>query len=73
MDDEELALRSLFAGAFQGGVPTDACPSPERLFDAFHGVCSHEERLEVLDHLAGCAVCADAWRLASRTRPPEPA
>jgi hypothetical protein len=60
-DDE---LRYLFARAFEGATPTDECPPPEDLLDALQGRSPEPRRLEVIDHLAVCAVCADAWRLA---------
>lgn len=66
-DDE---LRYLFARAFERGVPSDECPSPEVLLDAFHHALPDELRLAVVDHLATCAVCAEAWRLARNTPAP---
>ena len=63
MDDDDR-LRFLFAKAFERGVPTDACPPAERLLDAERGVLAADELDAVLDHLATCAVCAEAWRLA---------
>jgi hypothetical protein len=68
-DDE---LRYLFARAFEGGVPSDECPSPDALLDAFHQVLPEPARLAVVDHLATCAVCAEAWRLARNTPSPAP-
>lgn len=72
MADSDDDLRSLFAAAFLRGQPTDACPEPEVLFDAFHKLLPVEEVLAVVDHVAVCPVCADAWRLASRTDVPGP-
>ncbi|MCB9674783.1 MAG: hypothetical protein H6737_06675 [Alphaproteobacteria bacterium] len=71
-DPTDADLRALFAGAFQSASPTDECPPPEQLFDAFHRVSPLDEIERILDHIAVCAVCADAWRLASRTGPPAP-
>ena len=70
MGDTDADLRALFAGAFVDATPTDACPPAERLFDAFHRHLSTAQIETILDHVAGCAVCADAWRLASRTQSP---
>lgn len=62
MDDD--ALRILFASAFTSGMPTDACPGSGVLFDAYHQRLPTDALAEVIDHLAVCAVCAEAWRLA---------
>jgi len=70
MGDTDADLRALFAGAFIDATPSDACPPAEQLFDAFHRRLSTAEIEATLDHIAGCAVCADAWRLASRTPSP---
>ncbi len=56
-------LRFLFASAFTEALPTDDCPAD----DVLHAVALGEDsplRDEVVDHVAGCAVCAEAWRLA---------
>ena len=63
MDDDDR-LRLLFAMTFEEGLPTDECPGPERLLDAFLRLLPVEERAAIIDHVAGCAVCAEAWRLA---------
>lgn len=58
-------LRFVFASAFAAASPTDECPEA----DVLHAVALGEpsdQRDGVLDHLAGCAVCAEAWRLAQR-------
>ena len=73
--DAELdatTLRSHFAQAFRGAQSTDACPTPERLYEAFHRLIPMEERLDIIDHIASCPMCADAWRLAGRTDAPAP-
>lgn len=72
MAESDSDLRTLFAAAFVTGTPGDDCPDAERLFDAFHKLLPVEETLEIVDHVAGCPVCADAWRLASRTDVPGP-
>ncbi len=58
-------LRFLFAKALESGIPTDRCPEPEVLLDAFEGTLKLEDFNDVLDHIAGCAVCGEAWRLAA--------
>lgn len=72
VEDPADDLRELFASAFVGGMPGDDCPEPEVLFDAFHKQLPVEQTLLVVDHVAQCPVCADAWRLASRTDVPTP-
>ncbi|MCA9489692.1 MAG: hypothetical protein KC621_07200 [Myxococcales bacterium] len=64
---EDDDLRYLFAQAFTTGLPSDECPTPEILLDAYHHVLPEPQRLLVIDHLAACAVCAEAWRLARQT------
>ncbi|MCB9669285.1 MAG: hypothetical protein H6736_01415 [Alphaproteobacteria bacterium] len=71
MDDDD-ELRAAFRGAFGAGLPTDACPPPEQIFEAYHRLLPREEVDAVIDHIASCPVCADAWRLAGRTAPPAP-
>lgn len=65
--NEDDELRYLFARAFETATPSDECPAPEDLLDALQGSVPEEERLAVVDHLAVCAVCAEAWRLAKLT------
>lgn len=67
---EDDDLRYLFAQAFTTGMPSDECPTPEILLDAFHQVLPDPQRLLVIDHLAACAVCAEGWRLAKLTAAP---
>lgn len=69
-DPKDDRLRYLFARAFEDALPTDACPSPEVVFDAATGALGREERVAVLDHTATCPVCADAWRIATLGRSP---
>lgn len=63
MDDDDR-LRLAFARAFEAGLPTDDCPSPDALLDAASGEASAEARAAVIDHVALCPVCAEAWRIA---------
>jgi hypothetical protein len=57
-------LKAAFAALGEGGAPTAACPEPDRLWAAAAGEGTAEERQEVIDHTAGCASCATAFRLA---------
>lgn len=68
MDDDDR-LRLLFAQAFEDGQPTDDCPGPETLLDALLGVLGPEARATVIDHVAGCAMCAEAWRIGRTLTP----
>ena len=59
-------LKAAFAALGEGAAPTAACPEPDRLWAAAAGEGTKEERQEVIDHMAGCASCATAFRLARR-------
>lgn len=64
-DERELAgLREAFA-AGAGRPEPDACPPPERIWDAVRGEASAEAVREVLDHVARCPDCSEEWRLAA--------
>jgi len=63
--EDDAALREAFAartGPGPGG--TGACPVPERIYDAARGALPPGEVREVVEHLAACPECAEAWRLA---------
>lgn len=45
-------------------TPTPDCPTTDRLWKAVHGDLRRDELIEVLEHLAACGACAEAWRLA---------
>jgi hypothetical protein len=70
-DEDDEPLRFLFASAFQHGGAADGCPEPEALVDALDQRTPADERALVIDHLAACPVCAEAWRLLvlERRRP----
>ncbi len=59
-------LKAAFAALGESAAPTAACPEPDRLWAATAGEGTSEERQEVIDHMAGCASCATAFRLARR-------
>lgn len=65
--DPDDQLRFHFAQALAGASPTDACPAPEQLLDGASGELSPEDTDTVIDHIAACPSCADAWRLARLT------
>lgn len=64
--EDDAALREAFAartGPGPGGP--GACPAPERIYDAARGALPPGEVREVVEHMALCAECAEAWRLAA--------
>jgi hypothetical protein len=65
-----VALRALGETA----APRGDCPAPESLWEAVRSELPAARRREVVDHVAGCLVCAEAWRLAVEIDPdPRPA
>jgi hypothetical protein len=71
MNDDDR-LRAMFAKAFETAIPTDDCPTPEALLDAFHRQVGPDAANDIVDHVAICPVCAEAWRLAKQTPAPAP-
>lgn len=63
MDDR---LRFLFAKAFESAIPDDTCPSPAVILAGYRRELAPHDLDTLLLHLAGCPVCAEAWRLAQR-------
>ena len=39
-------------------------PDPEELYEAASGNLDRDRRLEIIDHVAKCAECTQAWRIA---------
>jgi hypothetical protein len=68
-DAEADDLRLAFAGALNGAHDMIGCPPAEDVWDAFHGVLAPERRRQVVDHTAGCPMCAVAWRHGVRGTP----
>lgn len=62
--DEDEKLARAFLGRQQTPQASGACPEAERLYEAASGELPAAQRLAVLDHVAGCAECTEAWRLA---------
>lgn len=63
--DDDIELREAFVartGPGPGGP--GACPAPQRIYDAARGALPPGEVREVVEHLAACPECAEAWRLA---------
>jgi hypothetical protein len=63
-DDDKLQF--LFASAFERSAPGDDCPEPLVLVDAVRSRLPDDLQGAVIDHVAVCPVCAEAWRLAVR-------
>lgn len=61
--DEMERLREGFA-ADRGAPRPDACPPPERIWRAARGELGPRDVRGVVEHVAACGECAEAWRLA---------
>lgn len=58
------SLRQAFAARKQAPEALAECPEAELLFDAASGSLDPGRRMQVIDHVARCAECAMAMRLA---------
>lgn len=67
MNDDELQFA--FAHALKGAQPGDDCPPPTDLLDALTMTLPTDRRTAIVDHLAECPVCAEAWRILMLNRP----
>jgi hypothetical protein len=56
--------RQAFAGLSEQAAPRPDCPDPDRLWAAATAESPPAERHEIFDHIASCASCAAAFRLA---------
>jgi hypothetical protein len=63
--DHDATLREAFQARTGGPPPGTACPEPGRLYDAARGALPPQETRELVEHLALCPECAEAWRLAA--------
>ncbi len=67
MTDEKEArarLQEAFAELGETAAPGPGCPEPDRLWAVATGEAPVEERHEIVAHMATCASCASAFRLA---------
>ncbi len=58
-------LRKAFASTLPGDAPTKACPPAATLWEAANGELQPGELRSILEHVASCSTCTEAWRLAS--------
>ncbi|HLE85309.1 MAG TPA: zf-HC2 domain-containing protein [Thermoanaerobaculia bacterium] len=63
--EHDSTLRNAFQARTGGPPPGTACPEPGRIYDAARGALPPGETREVVEHLAVCPDCAEAWRLAA--------
>jgi hypothetical protein len=63
-DQDDGLRRAFFAGA-QRADPEGECPSPEVLWAAAAGELPAEERRALIGHTAGCAACAEDFRVVA--------
>ncbi|HKH46297.1 MAG TPA: zf-HC2 domain-containing protein [Thermoanaerobaculia bacterium] len=70
-EEGELAkLRRAFASVPQPASAPAACPSPEKIWEAVRGELPSREIQAIVTHMAGCAACAEDWRLAMALQRP---
>lgn len=63
---EEVSNAELSAALLNASAGSD-CPPDGTLFDAAHGQLDTEALGPLLDHVAGCGLCANSWSIARRT------
>lgn len=63
--DDTADLAKAFSAREQPAPADRDCPAAADIYEAAAGRLSAPERLRIVDHLTGCAVCARAWRLAA--------
>jgi hypothetical protein len=56
-------LRAAFAHPDDAPHP-DRCPAPAEIWEGVHGQLLPDRLRDVVEHLATCSPCAEAWRLA---------
>jgi hypothetical protein len=62
-------LRAALRALAEDARPLADCPPPERLWHAVRAELPVEQRREIVEHIAGCLACAEAWRLAVEIDP----
>lgn len=66
---DDAALREAWRQVADSVSAPDECPSPETLWDAAHDRLEPRTTRDVVDHMARCPACAEAWRLALEVEP----
>jgi hypothetical protein len=61
-NSNRLAARLREAGT--DARPREDCPSADEIWSALHLELAAAARMRIIDHMAECPVCAEAWRLA---------
>jgi hypothetical protein len=70
---DDRLLRESWRERAPAGAPSASCPDPARIWSAVALEVSSKERRSLIDHVAGCALCAETWRLAAGLGgPPRP-
>ncbi|HKD11348.1 MAG TPA: hypothetical protein VKE50_04695 [Thermoanaerobaculia bacterium] len=64
MSKDLESLRDAFL-TMPAGPPRVDCPQPAEIWEAAQGGLSPGRLAQVVDHLAACMACREAWRLAS--------
>jgi hypothetical protein len=57
--------REAWAALAERAAPTDACPPAERLWEAAQGELAPDQLTAIVDHVAQCVLCAEAWEVAA--------
>ena len=63
-DSNQDRLRAAFAVPAEKSVSSADCLPDETIWKAVHAGLDAVELQRVLDHTAGCAACAESWRMA---------
>lgn len=71
-EEGELArMRRAFASLSQPAPAPEACPPPEKIWEAVRGELQPAQTREIVTHMAACPSCAEDWRLAVSLQRPE--
>lgn len=70
-DESEIArLADVFQTAFADEAPRPDCPPAEKIWSAVREEVSPRELRRLLDHVAVCGLCTEAWLLAEELEAP---
>ena len=68
-DSRDAWMAEALRSRAEDSHPRIDCPHPERIWDAVRLQASLDERLKIIDHLAECPTCAEAWKIAAELLP----